>query len=95
MFKTLGATAAPLLFYLAISAKFLAFNYFPVRVFRTGQYCCLIGTFGLAQNWLGAQFLYWTIGWNRVGQIIVVVFKIHEIRDIKEGVALEADVDEG
>jgi hypothetical protein len=41
------------------------------------------------------QILHSTIRWHNVGQILVVLFQLHKVGNIEEGVALQADVDEG
>ncbi len=41
-----------------------------------------------------AHILHAAIGRNHVGQIVVVLFQLHKVGNVEEGVALQADVDE-
>jgi hypothetical protein len=43
---------------------------------------------------LRAQILHSAVGRDRIGQVLVVLLKLHEIRDIEESVALQSNVDE-
>ncbi len=44
---------------------------------------------------LRTQILHATVGGDNVGQILIVFFQFHEIRNVEEGVAFQANVDEG
>jgi len=44
---------------------------------------------------LGAQILHSTIRRHNIGHVFVVVFQFHKIRNVEEGIALQANVDEG
>ena len=43
---------------------------------------------------LRTQILHAPVGGDNVGQILIVFFQFHEIRNVEEGVAFQANVDE-
>ena len=49
----------------------------------------------IGPSWLLAQILYAAVRRHDVSQIVVVLFQLHKVGDIEEGIALQADVDEG
>jgi len=53
------------------------------------------GRGSLGPSWLLTQVRHAAGRRDDVGQIVVVLFQLHEVGDVEEGVALQADVDEG
>jgi len=50
---------------------------------------------GLEPSGLLAQVGHVAVCWDHVGQIVVVLFQLHEVGNVEEGVALKANVDKG
>src|ERR1019366_6260215 len=50
---------------------------------------------GFEPRGLLAQVGHVAVGRDYVGQIVVVLFQLHEVGNVEEGIALQADVDEG
>ncbi len=72
---------------------------------KNGFRVCGLGGFGAGRG-LGTglrarilphvlpHILHTAIGGDDVGQVVVVFFQLHEVGDVKECIALEADIDE-
>jgi hypothetical protein len=64
-----------------------------VRRSRTFAVLLILMRGGLSRR--RPQILHRAICRHNIGQILIVLFQLHKVGNVKEGIALQADVDEG
>src|SRR5579862_9902538 len=47
----------------------------------------------LGPHWLRPHILHAAIGWNDVSHILIVLFQLHKVGNVEEGITLQAYVD--